>query len=1590
MKEWLARANAAVGIFGYLGIVAIAGAVIVALILNWVGLPRGNGVFSMFALLAIMPALDAAIALVNSNVIRRFGAIILPSLELAEGVPSNLRTMIVMPTLLTSRIAIAEQVERLLVHHLANSDADLCFALLSDWMDAGTENAPDDGELLAAAAKAIARLNQQYGPAAHGDRFLLLHRRRVWDEAQQSWMGWERKRGKLHELNRLLRGATDTTFVSTDGRPPTAPAGVRYVITLDADTRLPRGAAKRLIGKMAHPLNHPTLDPRAKRVIDGHAVLQPRVSPSMPTGREGSLYQRIFSGASGLDPYAFAVSDVYQDLFGEGSYSGKGIYDVDVFEAALDTRIPPNTLLSHDLFEGTFARAGLVSDIEVVEEFPSRYDVAAARQHRWARGDWQLLPWIFGRRPSSSDGRRLSGIPAIGRWKMIDNLRRSLSAPAAFVALLGGWTLPSASAQIWTGFVLATVATPALIPLFVGVVLHRAGISPRSRVRAIALDLKAASAQIALVVTLLPYQAWLMADAIARTLFRLFVSHRMLLEWITAAQAKVGPRLNLIGFYRQMAGGVALAVAAMILVAWAEPNSWPVATPFLALWLLSPAVALWISLPPAASTGRPVADLDRRFLRLVARRTWRFFDTFVTATDHMLPPDNFQEVPTPTVAHRTSPTNLGLYLLSLVAARDFGWLGTIETVDRLEATLNSMGELERFRGHFYNWYGTLDRRPLEPKYVSTVDSGNLAGHLITLWNACAEMARRPVIGSQWQAGIEDALNLLRQSLSGVGDAETLTRKQLDPALDHFAALLQQPPATPVGIAARLKELARAAAKLAVTVRKLTGEQSKCADTEALIWVDAIGASVLSHQRDLDFMMPWAELIDNDALADSALAPLLAVMPKIADLPNFCEAAISLLTHRPAASADNAALGGTAQPERDALVDSFNRSAQAATSFNDRLAALGAFARKLFDAMAFDFLFDPERELLSIGYRVADGSLDPSYYDLLASEARLASFVAIAKGDIPTRHWFRLGRALAPVSGGSALISWSGSMFEYLMPSLVMRAPAGSLIEQTNQQVVRRQMIYGVQRGVPWGASESAFNARDLELTYQYSSFGIPDLGLKRGLGDDTVIAPYATALAAMVDPRSAARNFTRLAEVGGRGRYGWYEALDYTKTRLPEGTDVAIVRTYMAHHQGMSVIAIADALHDGAMRGRFHAEPIIQATELLLQERMPHDVAIFRAPDRDVERRRRGRRAGVFGAAPIHLPARPHPAHPPALERPIRGDDHRGGFGIQPLAGYCGHAMAGGRHLRRLGHLRFPSRYAQRRRHGRRAINRAAPNADRYEVAFSEGRAEIVRHDGTITTTLEVAVSSEDDAEVRRVSITNLGSQIREIELTSYAEIVLAPHADDDAHPAFSKLFVETEFVADVGAILATRRRRSPGETQALGRASRRRRRRDRRRCAIRDRSGALPRPRTRTFGRRSPWSRDAPLSNTVGAVLDPIFSLRRRVRVPPQATARVAFWTLIAPSREEALDLADKHHEAMAFDRATTLAWTQAQVQLQHLGIGADDAHLFQRLANRVLYSDPTLRPPSETLKRGGGAASTALATGNLRRPADRPGPHR
>ena len=1151
-RNWAARINRSVGVSGYLTAIYGVAAILLAaplLVLFLVGV--GPAALGLLGVLGAVPAVDAAVALVNRGVNAGFAATLLPAMDLGDGVPADLRTLVAVPTLLTSRAGIEELIERLEIHYLASSEGDLHFALLTDWSDAASEHVEGDATLVAVAAEGITRLNGRYGPAPGGARFLLLHRRRVWNEGESRWIGWERKRGKLHELNRLLRGATDTTFVDAGLGTPFAPTGVRYVVTLDSDTRLPRDAVHRLIGKMAHPLNRPRLDADGRRVVEGYAVLQPRVTPSLPTGREGSLFQRIFSSVSGIDPYASAVSDVYQDLFGEGSYAGKGIYDVDAFEAALADRAPDSTLLSHDLFEGVFARAGLASDVEVVEEFPARYDVGAIRHHRWARGDWQLLHWIFGRGPSQSRTPSSSSVlPAIGRWKMLDNLRRTLSAPAAVLALLVGWTLPLHAALIWTLFVVLTIALPTLIPVLAAIPPRRPGVTLSSHTRALGHDAGVAVTLSALTVAFLADQAWLMADAIGRTLWRLGVSRRHLLEWTPAAQAAIGPRLDLTGYARRMAGAIAIGGIAAIVALASGHGAWPVALSFAALWLASPAVARFVSLPAAAASRAPLTGDDAQALRRTARRTWRFFETFVTAADNMLPPDNFQEDPAPAVAHRTSPTNIGLYLLSVVCARDFGWIGTDQAIDRLEATLGTMSRMQSLRGHLFNWYDTRDLRPLEPRYVSTVDSGNLAGHLIALANACREWGVRPFEASRRLQGVADALDMTRAECARLRDGrqtQTVTLHQLDDALAAGSSALQQASSSEVDCLTQLADLRSGVDNMIDIAGALAIERGDGPSADMALWARTVSSTIEAHRHDL---------------AQASTAP-------------------------------------NAQRER--------------------LAALESAARSMALAMEFGFLLDADRQLLSIGYLVNEGMLDHNCYDLLASEARLASFFAIAKDDVAAKHWFRLGRAATPVAHGAALISWSGSMFEYLMPSLVMRAPVGSLLNQTNRLIVGRQIDYAGKLGLPWGISESAYNARDLELTYQYSNFGVPGLGLKRGLRENRVIAPYATALASMIDPQAAVANLERLAKIGAQGRYGFYEALDYTPARVPEGETVVIVRAFMAHHQGMTIVAIADALLDGAMRTRFHAEPMIKATELLLQERMPRDVAATRLWAADVK-----------------------------------------------------------------------------------------------------------------------------------------------------------------------------------------------------------------------------------------------------------------------------------------------------------------------------------------------------------------------------------
>ncbi|ASK20345.1 GH36-type glycosyl hydrolase domain-containing protein [Halomonas sp. N3-2A] len=1476
------------GINGYV-IMLTATSVALMVLAGWLLLSTHSGEVSslwlwLLAALGILPTIEIATSIVNRFVIYNIGAQPLPSLDLSKGIPPSLRTLVAMPTLLTNEADLKEQLDRLEVHHLGSDGGAISYALLTDGVDAQQAELATDEALLSICEKRIEELNKRYCPASHEKRFFLLHRNRVYNAGEQCWMGWERKRGKLHELNKLLRGATDTTFRD----PPSLPRNVHYILTLDADTRLPRGAASKLVGKIAHPLNHPRFDPQQRRVVEGYAILQPRVTQSMPTGERGSIYQQLCSSPGGIDPYAAAISDLYQDLVGDGSFAGKGIYNIDAFEASLEGRIAENSLLSHDMFEGIFARAGLASDIEVIEDFPDRYDVVAKRQHRWVRGDWQLLPWLL-----------TASLPPSGRLKILGNLRRSLLPPLLLACLAVSWQLPLMMAVVSSLMVIMTFSIPVLLSLITSLAPLRAGVNLRYHFQQWWDELTLGLKQILLQLMFLPDQAWRMLDAIVSTLIRVFITRRHLLEWTSSAQTMKCPHLTVWRFYRHMAPGTLLGVAIAFSALWFNSSVWLVVLPIALLWVAAPALATWLSSTASIATQPLIAEEIALELRLIARRTWRYFETFVTTSTNLLPPDNFQEEPRPVIAQRTSPTNMGLYLLSILAARDFGWIGNPNALSRIETTLAVMHTLPRYRGHFFNWYAIDDLRPLNPRYVSTVDSGNLAGHLITLANAL-ETWQDTTFSPDPRQAIADTLALAFEALKceelkrSSQAAETPSpTKPLTEQLEKIATLVSANKTSPLDLEALTKQTKKA---LSIAGDLFNEHLASDDDKDVLFWVAALHKTAAQHSGDHT----------NNTIANG--------------------------THV------------------------------------KRLQQLASKARRLALSMDFAFLLNPERQLLSIGFSLDDASLDISCYDLLASEARLASLFAIAKGDVATRHWFRLGRAATPLKEGAAMISWSGSMFEYLMPSLIMRAPAGSLLEQTNRLIVKRQETYAAQFSAPWGISESGYNARDIEHTYQYSNFGVPGLGLKRGLSADLVVAPYATGLAAMIDPEGAFKNYRRLAEMGALGRYGYYEALDLTRSRLPKGAKLVIVRSYMAHHQGMTIVAIANTLHRGQMRQRFHREPIIQASELLLQERIPRDVAIAypRAEEvkstasQTINEAQTVRRlsTGINGPPVTHLLSNGNYSvmltatgggysrwHNLAITRwqPDTTRDHWGSVIF-------------------LRDTRRPSVWSAT---GQSLESHTGANNDDNHVLFAEDYARYDHRHESIASHLDILVSGEDDSEVRLLTLTNNGRQTCDIDVTAYAELVLTTPSTDNAHPSFAKMFVVTEYLPAFNALVATRRRRDPSEAQVWAAHFA---------VVEGDTVGDFQyeTDREQFIGRGNRISTATALaegqhlSGTVGSVIDPIFASRYCLRIAPGKAARIAYWTVVAGSREALMDLIDKHHDVSSFERAKMLAWTQAQVQLRHLGTQPEEAADFQRLAAPLLYPDARFRAPQKTIQSG------------------------
>jgi len=1556
----------------YLGMAAfLTVLVVILLVCTAAYFGAGLPLMAAFGLLSLVPASELALSIVNWDFTLVIPPRLLPQIDTSLAIPTNAQTFVVIPTLLSNQAVVVELMEKLEVYSLANQDDNIYFALLSDFGDSSAEELPEDSPILESACRRISELNQKY-PQTDGQKFHIFHRRRGWNKSEQKWMGWERKRGKLEEFNRLLRGDKSTSFIGV-----TSESGflkrIKYVITLDSDTQLPRDSARKLVGIATHPLNRPHFDEKLQRITKGYGILQPRVSISL-TSASRSYFARIFSGNTGIDPYTTASSDVYQDLFGEGSFTGKGLYDVEAFAAALKDRVPENSVLSHDLFEGLYARCGLVTDIELLDDFPAHFDTFAKRSHRWVRGDWQIAGWIL---PWIKNGEKKNvrnNLPFLSRWKILDNLRRSLAAPAIFLWLLAVWTLVPGPSLLWTVFIVFVMAFPVYAHLQTNLLTHPRGIPWTSHFWSVLGDVRTNTWQLLIVVAVLPYQAYSNVDAILRTLFRKLISHKNLLEWRTAAQSEKESSNDQASYFRSMTVAILISIISLTLVFWLRPVALWIAAPFLFGWIFSPFVAYRISLlPPIKKT--PLTGLEIKLARMIARRTWRFFETFVGDDANWLPPDNFQEDPQPKIAQRTSPTNIGLLLLSTISAHDFGYIGTLELTERLSFTFSTIQKLEKVRGHYLNWYDTHTLLPLAPRYISTVDSGNLAGHLLAVKQAVTEIPCRKLFDTHVMEGLTDSLEMMREEAMELNvvrrRTEAVTIKQLHAEIDACLQLLgNQPSQTPDAWVTLLESLIERTEVIRDITGALSQEHGNAHFDELRFWSTDLSHQTRTFLRDVKTFIPWqendfshlSEIISRNFPAIQQewreIMDLLNLFPSLSQLAELYEALLLRLlsisdqiTRSPMAERDTTAAINALR----ILTAKVKEAEQAAVRTLANLNSFVLQCAEIVREMSFEFLLDEQRQVFVIGYNVDTERRDNSFYDLLASESRLTSFVAIAKGEVSQEHWFRLGRSLTPVDASRALVSWTGTMFEYLMPILVMRDYDDTLLSQTYKAVVGRQVEYGAKNSVPWGMSECAYNARDLQLNYQYQAFGVPGLGLKRGLSEDLVITPYATALAALITPHEAMKNFRRIADEGFLARFGFYESIDYTPERLPQDQSFAIIRAYMAHHQGMILVALNNLVHANIMQKRFHAEPLVQATELLLQERIPHGSPASHPRAEEVlssrtVRQLSGRVTRVFDT--------------PNLSSPRVQLLSNGAYSVMITTSGAGYSMH-----KDIAVTRWRSDttrdcwgsfiYLRDLTSGKVWSSGSQPVGeipDFYEVSFSEDKAVIKRRDGTIETRTEIIVSPEDNAEIRRVSITNNSSAMREIEVTSYAEIVLVSPKTDAAHSAFSNLSIETEFNSDENSLIAKRRPRAETDEPVW---------------AIHTIAtdgeiiGAVQyeTDRTRFLGRgrdtREPSAviEDRPLSNTVGAVLDPIFSLRYCIRIEAHETVRISVCTAVAKSYEEALRVADKYHDISIFEREAALAWTRSQVEMRHLNIEPESAYLFQRLAAHILYSDLSLR---------------------------------
>lgn len=1507
------------------------------------------------ALLMALAFSHLAIALVHWFATTWIKPKLLPKMDFSKSIPEEFSTLITMPTLLAKSGDVAVLINKLEVCYLANRAPFLYFSLLTDFADASSETTPEDEELLQSLRIGMRGLNEKYCREGQAT-FLLFHRSRQWNPKQNCWMGYERKRGKLEALNSALR-APGVSPLLVEGDSSIF-LKIKYVVTMDTDTRLPRESIRKLIETMAHPLNRPVYDEALGRVTQGHAILQPRMVSSIPLAGT-SWYARIFGSEFGIDPYTRAVSDVYQDLFGEGSFIGKGIYDLDVFSRCLAHRLPENRILSHDLLEGNYCRSALVSDLQWIDDFPEDYGEDMSRHHRWIRGDWQIASWLGNRVPGFKEKRSRNPITRLGKWKIFDNLRRSLIPPVLLLLIVLSWIFLKPA---WAG--MAIVGAIFLLPSLPAVLLAALNRPPKFplhvHAHTVFLSLVEKFLSAFFQFCTLPYQALLNTDAIVVTLWRLWISRRQLLEWKSSANSLAKLRHGLTKHTEILSLIPLLTLVLAAFLYWQFAERFRVFYPVLVIWFCSPALVWWLSQPKSRLSPR-VTEKQTRYLRIISRKTWRYFETFADQDNHFLPADNYQEAPKEVVAYRTSPTNIGLMLLSNLGAYDLGYQTASDLIHKTRKSFVSLDKMSRYRGHFLNWYDTRTLQALSPRYVSTVDSGNFAGYLRTLRMGLAELPQQGILSPGTFTGIRDTYLVLEDLLHApLGLVSSLFLKESD-----FVAPMQKIKLTISEAHHRVLDLHEAfqsLQRIADQVLILRESIQSHPPGEAQWWLQALDSQISKQCEELQLFMPWLVMENKEmrTLLHGAFPELFSnrSLDQLADL----HATIPVLEVRIQAWFAATAHFDAAHSQTATWL--LNQIQTAGFRAKERLLEIRQCADQCLDLarQEYDFLYDTNRNLLSIGYDIDKHSRDESHYDLLASESRTASFIGIAQGQLPMEHWFSLGRLITLRKGKNILLSWGGSMFEYLMPQLIMPHYADTLLGQTHEAVIDSQIAYGRTHHIPWGISESAENLTDAALNYQYRSFGIPGLGFKRGLADDLVISPYASALALMLDPRAACANMQRLSAAGFEGRYGLYEAIDYTPGRLGAGQSHALIPSFMAHHQGMSFIALVNHFTDNVMPRRFQADPGFESALLLLQERVP--------------------KATPFHIQPLGLSRATNYLENSESSLRIFETPHTAFPEIHLLSNGRYHVMisnAGGGYSRwRDTSVTRWEEDATRDAKGTfiyvrdlsgknkwsAAYQPSRVEAEKYEAVFSSAKAEFKRSDQGLNTHTEIAVSPEDDIEHRRVTLSNFTNQNRILELTSYAEVALIATTAEASHPAFAKLFVQTEILPGKNAILCTRRPRSASEKppwmfhlltsknlESLAITF------ETDRLQFLGRGGSEAQPQALAKG--------ASLSGSDGSVLDPIVSIRCRFPLDSEATLTVGFITGMAESRQAAMALIEKYQDPRLGDRVFDMALIHGKVVLQQLNASEADAQLYGVLASSIVYTHAYRRSPPSLLQK-------------------------